>query len=95
MVLLFIVSGLSNDRVSLLEVAAKARVVRTIDEAHSRVLVLVVLRNMGLSHTRTYAWCTKPWCSLVGHPLCPQRLAKEVTLDEINAIRDMVTTREI
>lgn len=94
MVLLFKVSGFSFERVRLPEGAAKARLLRAIDKARSHFSLRVVLRIAGLSHTRFHAWSLEPPCGLADHPSCPRSSPQQLTLDEINAIRDMVTSDE-
>jgi len=54
----------------------------------------VVLRIVGLSHTRFHAWSLEPPCVLADRPSCPRSSPQQLTLDEINVIRDMVTSDE-
>ena len=94
MVLLLKVSGFSIERVRLPEDATKARLLRAIDKARSHFSLRVVLRIAGLSHTRFHAWSLEPPCGLDDLPSCPRSSPQQLTLDEINAIRDMVTSGE-
>ena len=94
MVLLFKVSGFSIERVRLPEGAAKERLLRAIDKARSHFSLRVVLRIAGLSHTRFHAWSRELPCSVADHASCPRTSPQQMTLDEINAIRDMVTSDE-
>ena len=92
MVLLLKVSGFSIDRVRLPEDATKERLLRAIDRARNHFSLRALLRILGLSQTRYHAWKREPACALTDRPYCPRNSPQQLTIDEVNAIRDMVTS---
>jgi len=92
--LLLKVANFSLARVRLPEGTAKTRLLRAIDRSRSHFTLRAVLRMMGLSHTRYHAWSNETPCSLADHASCPRSSPQQLTLDEVNAIRDMVTSDE-
>ncbi len=94
MVLLFNVSGFSIERVRLPAGVAKERLLPAIDRARSHLSLRVVLRIAGLSQTRFHVWSLELPCSLADHPSCPRSSPQQLTLDEVNTIRDMVISDE-
>ena len=94
MTLLLKVAGFSLARVRLPEGTAKTRLLRAIDKARSHFALRILLRIVGLSHTRYHAWSNETPCSLADHGSCPHSSPQQLTRDEVNAIRDMVTSDE-
>ncbi len=45
----------------------------------------------GLTHGRFHAWITAP-CGLEDQPFCPKSSPQQLTVSEVNLIRDMVTS---
>ena len=94
MVLVLKLSGCSLAKIRLPDGAVKARLLRAIDRARAHFSLRVVLRILGLSHTRYHAWEREPACALTDRLCCPHRSPQQLTLDEITVIRDMVTSDE-
>lgn len=92
--LLLKVAGCSLARVRLPDGAAKNRLLRAIDRGRSHFTLRAVLRMLGLSHTRYHAWSNETPCSLADQASCPRSSPQQLTRDEVNAIRDMVTSDE-
>jgi hypothetical protein len=53
-----------------------------------------VLRAIGLSHARHHDWIRADRCGLDDRPSCPRSSPQQLTLNEVNIIRDMVTSNE-
>jgi hypothetical protein len=94
MALLIKSSGCTLARVRLPEGAAKERLLRAIDRARNQCSLRGVLRIVGLSHSRYHAWKREPACALTDRPCCPRKAPQQLTLDELNAVRDMVEADE-
>ena len=87
-------SGCSLGRVRLPDGVAKARLLRALEKARSHFSLRVVLRIVGLSHTRYHAWSREPACGLTDRPCCPRSSPQQLMFDEVNAIRGLVTSDE-
>ena len=94
MTLLLKVSGFSFAKARLPDGAAKARLLRAIDRLRSHFTLRAVLRIVGLSHTRYHAWSHETTCGLHDRPSCPRSSPQQLTLSEVQTIRDMVTSDE-
>ena len=94
MVLLLKVSGFSFAKVRLPDGAAKARLLRAIDQSRSHFTLRAVLRSVGLSHTKYHAWSNETPCGLNDRPSCPRGSPQQLTLSEVQTIRDVVTSDE-
>jgi len=92
MALLLKLTGSSLESVRLPEGRSKARLLQTIDRARAHFSLRAVLRMIGLSNTRYHAWKRESDCALADRPCCPRRSPQQLTFDEVNAIRDMVTS---
>ena len=88
------VSGISFTRVRLPEGTAKLQLLRAIERSCSHFPLRTVLRAIGLSHARYHDWIRADRCGLDDRPSCPRSSPQQLTLNEVNIIRDMVTSNE-
>ena len=72
---------------------AKLRVLRAIDRSRLHFRLRAILRLIGLSYSRYHAW-TRDECGLDDRSSCPGSSPQQLTLQEVNTIRDMVTSDE-
>jgi len=86
------VSGISFARVRLPEGTAKLRLLRAIERSRSHLPLRTVLRAIGLSYARYHDWIRVDRCGLDDRPSCPRNSPQQLTLNEVNIIRDMVTS---
>jgi len=94
MTLLLKVSGFSLAKARLPDGAAKTRLLQAIDRSRSHFTLRAVLRMVGLSQTRYHAWSNEMTCGLNDRPSCPRSSPQQLTLSEVQTIRDMVTSDE-
>lgn len=94
MTVLLKLSGFSFARVRLPDAAAKARLLQAIDRSRSHFTLRAVLRIAGLSRTRYHVWSHETPCNLDDRPSCPRSSPQQLTLTEVQTIRDMVTSDE-
>ncbi len=74
---------------------AKSGLLRAIERAQPAVKLRTVLRVLGLSLSRFHAWKrAETGCDLYDHSSCPRVSPHQLTLDEIQTIREMVTSSE-
>jgi hypothetical protein len=74
---------------------AKARLLRAIERAQPALRLRTLLRILGLSSSRFHAWKrAETGCDLDDHSSCPRVSPHQLTLDEIQTIREMVTSSE-
>jgi len=88
------VAEFSFDRVRIPEGTRKQRLLRAIERARAHLPLRGVLKLIGLSSTRYYAWQGKHECALDDQSCCPKRSPQQLTREESLAIRDMVTADE-
>ena len=88
------VSGISFARVRLPEGTAKLQLLRAIERSRSHLPLRTVLRVIGLSHARYHDWIRGDRCGLDDRPSCPRSSPQQLTPNEVNTIRDMVTSDE-
>jgi transposase InsO family protein len=88
------VSGFSFARVRLVEGSDKKRLIRAIQKTRSHVALRTVLRAIGLSRARYHDWNNDERCGLDDRSSCPKTLPHQLTPDEVNTIRDMVTSQD-
>ena len=88
------VSGISFARVRLPEGTAKLQLLRAIERSRSHLPLRTLLRAIGLSHARYHDWIRADRCGLDDRPSCPRSSPQQLTLNEVNIIRDMVTSDE-
>ena len=73
----------------------KLRILRAVDRARDCIPLRAVLRFMGLSPTRFQAWRRRQTaCALDDQSSCPRTTPHRLTLPEVQAIGDMVTSPE-
>ena len=85
--------SLANERVP--EGKAKAALLRAVDRSREFLPLRNVLRVLGLSPARYHAWKrSQKTCSLDDHSSCPRTSPHQLTSDEIETIRKMVTSDE-
>ena len=94
MALLLKLTGVSLCRVQLPEGLPKARLLQTIERARSHFTLRAVLHMIGLSHARFHAWKGELACGLTDRTCCPRRSPQQLTFEEVNTIRDMVTSEQ-
>ena len=88
------VSGISFARVRLPEGTTKLQLLRAIERSRSHLPLRTVLRVIGLSHARYHDWIRDDRCGLDDRLSCPRNSPQQLTLNEVNTIRDMVTSEE-
>ena len=93
-VILLRVSGISFARVRLSEGTAKLQLLRAIERSRSHLPLRTVLRVIGLSHARYHDWIRADRCGLDDRPSCPRSSPQQLTLNEVNTIKEMVTSDE-
>jgi hypothetical protein len=72
---------------------AKLRILRAVDRAREHIPLRAVLRFLGLSPTRFQAWRRRQAaCALDDQSSCPRTTPHRLTLPEVQAIGDMVTS---
>ena len=86
------VTGFSFSRIRLSEGSAKLQLLTAIERSRSHFPLRAVLRVIGLSHARYYAWSREEECGLDDRPSCPKSSPQQLTLNEVNTIRHMVTS---
>ena len=94
MTVLLKLSGFSFARVRLPEGAAKTRLLQAIDRSKSHFTLRAVLRIAGLSRTRYHVWRSETPCDLNDRRSCPRSSPQQLTLTEVETIREMVTSDE-
>lgn len=90
MTLLLKVSGCSLAKVRLPNGAAKSRLLQAIARSRSHFTLRAVLGLRGCSHTRHHAWSDETPGGLNDRPSCRRSSPQQLTIDEVNALRDMV-----
>ena len=88
------VSGCSLSQLRLPEGSAKLQLLQAIERTRSHFPLRAVLRVIGLSHARYHAWTRVDQCRLDDRPSCPRSSSQQLTPQEVNTIRDMVTSEE-
>ena len=94
LVIVLKVTDFTLSRVRLPKGTAKLQLLTAIERSRSHFPVRAVLRVIGLSHARFYAWTREGECGLDDRPSCPKSSPQQLTPNEVNAIRDMVTSDE-
>jgi len=88
------VSGVSLARFRLPDGFAKQQLLRAIERSRSHLPLRTVLRVIGVSHGRYHDWIRDDRCALDDRSSCPRNSPQQLTLNEVNTIRDMVTSEE-
>jgi putative transposase len=88
------VSGVSFARVRLSEGTAKRQLLRAIERSRSDLPLRTVLRVIGLSYARYHDWIRDDRCDLDDRSSCPRNSPQQLTSNEVNTIRNMVTSDE-
>lgn len=88
------VSGFSLGHSRLPDGAGKRKLLHAIDRASSVLPLRSILRVLRLSHSRYYAWKREGECGLDDVPSCPHLSPQQLTSDEVETIRKMVTSTE-
>ena len=88
------VSGVSFARVRLPEGTTKLQLLRAIERSRSHLPLRTVLRVIGVSQARYHDWTRAQRCGLDDRSTCPRSSPQQLTLNEVDTIRDMVTSEE-
>lgn len=88
------VTGFSFHRLRIADGDDKQRLLGAIKRARSHINVKTVLRAIGLSQARYHDWNRNERCALDDRTSCPRSSPQQLTHQEVNAIRDMVTSPE-
>ena len=88
------VSGFSLKNTRLPDGVRKQRLLRAIDRSCSVLPLRSVLRVLRLSHTRYHWWRREGECGLDDVRSCPHTSPQQLTPEEIEAIKEMVTSNE-
>jgi transposase InsO family protein len=86
--------GISFARVRLPDGIAKLQLLRAIERSRLHLPLRSVLRVIGVSQGRYYDWIRDDRCALDDRSSCPRSSPQQLTLNEVNTIRDMVTSDE-
>jgi hypothetical protein len=92
--LLLVLLKLSGFRLELLRLPEgknKQRLLWEVDRASQIYPLRKVLGMIRLSPSRYHAWVRKSECGLTDMPSCPGSIPSQLTLDEVSAIREMIT----
>jgi len=84
----------SFDRVRIPDGTRKQRLLQAIERTRRHLPLREVLKLIGMSSTRYHAWLGKQECGLDDLSCCPKSLPQQLTLEESQAIRNMVTADE-
>ena len=84
----------SSDRVRIPDGTRKHRLLQAIERTRRHLPLREVLKLIGMSSTRYHAWLGKQECGLDDLSCCPKSLPQQLTLEESQAIRNMVTADE-
>ena len=93
-IVVFRVTGFSFNGIRLADGSDKQRLMRGIERTRSYVSLKTVLRMIGLSQARYHEWNNDERCALDDRSSCPRSSPQQLTLEEVNTIRDMVTSQE-
>ena len=85
-------SGFSLTRTRLNESGSKRRLLQSIESLRNYIPLQTILRHIGLSQARFHAWNGGSPCEIAGMSVCPRTTPNQVTTDEVNTIREMVTS---
>ena len=88
------VSGFSLGRFRVSDGKDKKRLLRAIQRTRPHIALRTSLGAIGLSQTRYHEWNNGERCELDDRSSCPRTLPHQLTKDEVNTIRDMVTSPE-
>ena len=94
MIIFLKLSGFSFARFRLQEGNDKRKLLRALDQCRTHISLRIVLRMIGLSHTRYHQWKLEHPCGLDDILSCPKSSPKQITSKEIKIIREMVTSEE-
>jgi transposase-like protein len=73
---------------------SKSLLLRAIERSRTALPLRNVLRVLRLSPSRYYLWKREKSCSLEDMPSCPRSSPQQLTYDEVNTIKEMVTSDE-
>lgn len=88
------VTGFSFHRLRIADGGDKQRLLGAIERARSHIGVRTVLRAIGLSQSRYHDWNRDERCALDDRSSCPRSSPQQLTRQEVNVIRGMVTSPE-
>jgi putative transposase len=88
------VAEFSLNRIRLADGSDKRRLMRAIGRTRSHISLRIVLRAIGLSRARYHDWGNDDRCALDDRSSCPRNSPHQLTRDEVNTIREMVTSQE-
>ena len=88
------ISGFSLARCRISNGRDKKRILRAIERTRSHMALRTTLRAIGLSRARYHEWNNNERCELDDRSSCPKTLPHQLTLEEVNRIRDMASSPE-
>ncbi len=94
LVVLTRVPGFSLTCFRLPDAATKFSLLRAVDRSRSVLPLRTVLRVLRLSSSRYHAWKREDECGLDDMSSCPRSSPQQLTRDEVETIREMVTSEE-
>ncbi len=94
MVVLLKVTGISLNHTRLSDGSPKVLLLRTIERPRSVLPLRIVLRVLRLSRSRHHSWKREEECGLDDMPSCPRTSPQQLTYDEVETIKEMVTSDE-
>jgi putative transposase len=91
-VVLWKVSASSLNLARILDQDGKLKLVQAIEQSQSVLPLRVVLRFLHVSSSRYHAWKSQPACSADEFFYCPRSAPQQLTPQECDTIKDMVTS---
>lgn len=85
------VAEFSLDQMWVPDGQKKRRLLRAIERARTHMPLRGVLNLIGMSRTRYHAWFEKQECGLEDQSCCPRSSPQQLTREELDCVRDMVT----
>jgi hypothetical protein len=93
-VVLVRVTGVSLTRRRVPDAAKKKFLLRAVSRSRNTLSLRSALRLLGLSSSRYHTWKREESCELGDVSSCPRRFPHQLTVDEVAAVKDMVTADE-
>ncbi len=94
LVVLLKVTGASLNYTRISDGSSKVSLLRAIERSRSVLPLRTVLRVLRLSRSRYHSWKREEECGLDDMPSCPRTSPQQLTYDEVETIKEMVTSDE-
>jgi hypothetical protein len=93
-VVLVKVAGISLARRRVPDGGKKELVLRAVDRSRDVLSLRTALRLLGLSSSRYHTWKREEQCQLDDVSSCPHTFPRQLTVDEVATVKDLVTSDE-